>query len=375
MIFNKLFHGFLVVFMVVILSACGGGSEGNSENTTLTGVFEDDPVDGVFYKTTSGKSGLTSNGGKFSYISGDNVTFYVGESDTGLELGSTKAQSQISPLEIFNAGDSDSRVINMARFLQSLDDSSNNSRITVSSAIRRLAEIESKDNGVNIKNFFNVSTENFEGTKLASGDNVGQLISIITVGARGLVDADTAKARLQNTISKRNEESQTFSGTIDLTGTWKTTHTIIGLCNVSVEYVVGVSSTNLTIISGSTIHGSVSLVEEGILDMSCTKASFLDSPEIQELPMTGPLYDPIQNTVFSSITIHKIHVEMFDEIFELHAVSRLNNETREEKENTVNSACNHNIISNNVIEISCTMPVVRNNLAEESIETMKLVRQ
>jgi hypothetical protein len=81
------------------------------------GHFIDSPVGGVSFSTPTG-SGVTDESGGFDYFPGERVELAVGS----VHLGTPLADHKISPLDIFEAADTDdNRVINMARFLQSLD--------------------------------------------------------------------------------------------------------------------------------------------------------------------------------------------------------------------------------------------------------------
>ena len=94
---------------VFILSSCGGGGgESNSNLTTertKTGVFTDDPVVGVCYKTSpSGIIGQTDENGKFRYNPGDVVTFYIADNcqKPGKEIviGDAPGQSTVTPVDL-----------------------------------------------------------------------------------------------------------------------------------------------------------------------------------------------------------------------------------------------------------------------------------
>ena len=63
----------LLALLPVGLVACGGGGGGPK---TLTGVFVDDPVQGLRYQTAT-QSGTTDAQGRFRYRSGQTVSFRV----------------------------------------------------------------------------------------------------------------------------------------------------------------------------------------------------------------------------------------------------------------------------------------------------------
>lgn len=101
------------------------------EKLQATGYFIDGPVQGLTYKTPT-QSGTTDKNGKFEYLTGENVTFYVGE----FMLGSAPGSLRMTPAHLVPVIGGDNKaplpagdpqkvtnriVTNLARFLQSLD--------------------------------------------------------------------------------------------------------------------------------------------------------------------------------------------------------------------------------------------------------------
>ncbi len=136
----------LSIATVLLLTACGGGggssaptSSGDTtqEDTSSEGTFSDSPVDGITY-IINGISAKTINGGKYTYHTGDRVTFALGN----LELGTITAKETVTPLDMFddeNISIYDKRVINMAKLLQSYDsDGDPENGITLSDDIQAL---------------------------------------------------------------------------------------------------------------------------------------------------------------------------------------------------------------------------------------------
>lgn len=120
------------------LTACGGGggdgtptgsngsnNPGNSGNNTvsLTGVFIDSAVAGLRYVTKNSAGTITHTGstnvsGEYTYDTGDQVTFSIGD----ITFPPVTAKSTVTPLDV--AGTSnvhDTSVVNIARLLQTLD--------------------------------------------------------------------------------------------------------------------------------------------------------------------------------------------------------------------------------------------------------------
>jgi hypothetical protein len=121
----------LFIGLVLSLVACGGGSGSTQSSSTTsttsetkTGTFIDSPVMGLRYNSTS-HSGITNSAGEFRYTDDEVVTFSLG----GIELGSSIAQDEITPLDLLGVDSLDDAIseglfdqlINMLVFLQSLD--------------------------------------------------------------------------------------------------------------------------------------------------------------------------------------------------------------------------------------------------------------
>ncbi|MEY8198918.1 MAG: hypothetical protein RPS47_06730 [Colwellia sp.] len=127
-----------------LLAACGGGAgEANDGGTPSgkspekkVGVFLDSPIINIAYQTET-LSGVTNSSGEFEYLSGETVTFSIGD----LTFPATIAQSVVTPIDIANAQSaSDATVLNMIRLLQTLDKDSNpDNGITITDAAKAAA--------------------------------------------------------------------------------------------------------------------------------------------------------------------------------------------------------------------------------------------
>ena len=96
-----------VFTLVLMLAACGGGSssgggdsadigdDGSGNANALTGVFIDSAVSGLRW-TSDSFSGTTDTNGTFRYLSGEFVSFYVGD----IWLGTASGDSVIMPLDL-----------------------------------------------------------------------------------------------------------------------------------------------------------------------------------------------------------------------------------------------------------------------------------
>ena len=128
---------------LLALSACGGGSSSsddsddtNSQTSVKTGVFLDSPIINIGYRTET-MSGLTNTNGEYKYLTGETVTFLMGN----LEFPAVAANGTVTPLDIAATSDiNDPKVINMIRLLQTLDKDGNpENGITITEATKSSA--------------------------------------------------------------------------------------------------------------------------------------------------------------------------------------------------------------------------------------------
>ena len=97
------------MFSLSLLQGCGGGTE--------RGIFLDNPVEGLQYRTESQNS-VTDAEGTFKYRPGESVVFSVG----GFRFSSVPAQATITPIELAGTDEIGApEVVNILRLLQSLD--------------------------------------------------------------------------------------------------------------------------------------------------------------------------------------------------------------------------------------------------------------
>lgn len=97
-----------------------------------TGVFNDAPVAGLRYSTSSGVSGVTDAHGQFQFKTGDLVTFQLGN----LTLGQGAASGTLSPVDLAD-GDIN-KASNLYVLLQSLDTGRDPNTITLPADVNRL---------------------------------------------------------------------------------------------------------------------------------------------------------------------------------------------------------------------------------------------
>ncbi len=128
-------------------AGCGGGNGGESSGssttstsaTVLSGQFLDGPTQRLEYRTESQSGTETDANGQFLYSSGETITFYLG----GLPLGSTTAKTVITPADLVEGGYVEQeQVINLTRFLQTLDVDGNSANgIEISSQAQTQAAV------------------------------------------------------------------------------------------------------------------------------------------------------------------------------------------------------------------------------------------
>lgn len=103
-----------------LLAACGGGGDGTSTPSVLTGRYLDAAVAGLSYKTPT-QSGTTNATGSFKYLAGEMIEFQL----YGTPLSSSLAYSTLTPGDT-GVEDTDlDMIVNQLRFLQTIDTNNN----------------------------------------------------------------------------------------------------------------------------------------------------------------------------------------------------------------------------------------------------------
>jgi hypothetical protein len=106
----------------------GGGDDGAVDGDSVVapevqeGVFLDSPVAGLRYVTDT-QAGITDEAGRFHFLSGETVTFSIGD----VPLGNARGQEIVTPLDLVDGAEDVTHptVTNMIRFMQSLDEDGN----------------------------------------------------------------------------------------------------------------------------------------------------------------------------------------------------------------------------------------------------------
>jgi hypothetical protein len=106
------------------LIGCGGGGDGDGDGKNppqpsaelLYGVMLAGPVEGLDYRTET-QQGTTDINGRFKYLKGEEVTFYI----YGTEMGTTTAASVNTPFDLNSKGNLATYAVNIIRLINSLD--------------------------------------------------------------------------------------------------------------------------------------------------------------------------------------------------------------------------------------------------------------
>lgn len=127
--FNKPVLKILAISIAsTIVSACGGESSPRTGGSIATeqGQFVDSPVEGLRYDSGSGVTGVTDSDGKFRYVRGQEISFYI----SNTLLGTAEGAQIMTPANLAKAENQNNRItspalINRLRLLQALDTDSN----------------------------------------------------------------------------------------------------------------------------------------------------------------------------------------------------------------------------------------------------------
>ena len=240
---------FLKILFLIIgfnLMACGGGG-GSSSPTQLEGQFVDSIVSGLRYVTPT-TSGFTDAQGRFSYLNGEQISFFVGD----IFIGTATGQAIITPIELVPGAldESNVQVQNIAIFLQTIDEDGIDS------------------NGISITNLTNAAgvgeTVDFtleSGVFEANGaiQTVASLLTTVNGTARSLLPRSevitTLRANLLTLLS--GQYQGTFTG--DDAGTWSITVDTDGVVtgeSISNTYGTDTVSGNISSDGESSIDGT-----------------------------------------------------------------------------------------------------------------------
>ena len=193
---------FLLLAMAFFLCCFNSGcSSSNGDQTNATpdsasearsGKFLDSAVEGLKYRTAT-QEGITDETGTFTYREGETITFYIGD----IVLGQSLAGETLTPVDIVEGAEdaSDTRVTNICRFLQTLDEDGNpENGIRLDIAVHNEAEGRSID--------FSVETGVFEDDpELENLIETLNSLRIFIDGRHLLISADSAQGHMNITLA------------------------------------------------------------------------------------------------------------------------------------------------------------------------------
>lgn len=174
------------LLILPFIAACGSSDDSKTSQdtpqTTKTGQFIDSAVANVNYSTAT-QSGKTNSDGEFEYVEGETVTFSIGD----IDLPSATSKPQVTPLDLVEDGTVDAtEVVNIARFLQTLDsDGDPSNGITIEDAVHNAAA--------------NISID-FSAADFASNQTLINFIADAVSESATLVSETDAKAHLNATL-------------------------------------------------------------------------------------------------------------------------------------------------------------------------------
>ncbi len=189
----------IATILAGLLVGCGGGSGSSSSTTLNKATFIDDFVAGIKYVNGTNE-GFTDSNGQFPYDSGS-VEFYIGDIRLGT-LSSVPVDNKIFIQDLVGVSRTDttnSEVIKIGRFLQSLDSDKSTDKI----------EITRTD----FDKF-----EDTNDTKSNLNDNsviVDTLLSNVGFANKDIVSAAKAQSHIENILEFHGEK--TTSTTLSLT--------------------------------------------------------------------------------------------------------------------------------------------------------------
>jgi hypothetical protein len=222
-----------------------GASETGTTSSVTSGVFIDSRVQGLTYRTPT-HSGLTNKYGRFFCNPGEQVRFMIGD----MMLGTVQTKRVITPMDFVkparrSMGFKNPMLLNMGRFLQSLDaDGNPENGIRINAAVRE----EVTGRMIN----FNQSIRDFQNDPniTALFDTLNGLNIPHNGMMWGLVDMQEARQHMINHMSKYMTNYMNNHGTMGTTGTTY----MGGGMGGSTNNMMG-SSTNNTISGSNTMMG------------------------------------------------------------------------------------------------------------------------
>lgn len=235
----------LSTFFTLFLAACGSSGSDAGNPAIKEGIFLDSAVEGLNYES-GGQSGITDEDGTFFFEEGQSIRFSLG----GIVIGEAIPQSVMTPVELVGGAEDETHptVINISRFLQSLDDDGDLSNgIQISQNIRTLA----KEHTFN----FEVAEADFEAEPFFSAVGITQIPSVLSVQSH-------LRETLLNSLvgmyagTYSGTSGGTWTFTIDSSGNLRGTATETGFPDGPTTLSGSVSSSGVFDVVGSSAGGA-----------------------------------------------------------------------------------------------------------------------
>jgi len=155
------------------------------EDTTQTGYIADSGIEGLEYKTSSGIVGITGESGKYYFLTGDKISFKLGNIQFGSEVSATT--KVITPLTLYGVDKKsykeDINSVNVLRFFQTLDSDGFH------------------DNGIQIDAKITSQFYDVESIDFSDEQDINKTLTKVGI-TEPLVDMQTAKNNMDITLSK-----------------------------------------------------------------------------------------------------------------------------------------------------------------------------
>lgn len=191
----------LSALIVTLMGGCGGGGGGGPSSdvssggggapaTVLVGTLVDAPTAGVSYVCGS-QRGKTDSNGRFNFQSGQSCTFSVGNVTLG-QMDTVPEDTLVTPYDLVNVSrlsKIDPNAVGIAQFLQSIDDGSDASVLTINTSVESSLSSVAQQNLASDRN----KVRHNSLTQLAN-----------TAGSNTFVDRDTASQRMETYLNSIN---------------------------------------------------------------------------------------------------------------------------------------------------------------------------
>jgi len=308
--YNYSVSSFFFSFIVLFFIGCGGGSE--AEQTTIIplkkGYIYDSPIAGLDYECGD-IAGVTTESGMFECRTFP-VVFKVGKLEIGT-INSIPSDKKVYPQDLLNkkrTNFTDSKVIELTRFLQSLDDNGDiktnikitpsiKKRFTKEQTLSSLSQTKQKELIENIGKTYVTEEEAISHLK----ERLEKLVSI------GLTPAETTlRVGDTKTLTITGSYSNDITKAITTQATFTTSSQNIATVNSrGLVTAKGVGTATITAKVGAlTKTTTITVTEANLVSLKITPTTLADiaKGETAQLTATGTYSDNATKDITSSIT-------------------------------------------------------------------------